>query len=592
MVFVSRAAPTSSTTDAELIAMTREGDDLAYAELYRRHEPAARRTAWCLTRSAAEAEDVVAEVFTQILSVLRRGRGPEEAFRPYLLTCVRHGCAARSRRRLPIAVDPTELPEHDPEARDDFEASIESSLVAQAFFALPERWQRVLWQTEVEGRSPTEVAHELEIEPGAVAALSYRARNALSQAYLEAHLSARPAAACRGTVRSLPRYTRERVGPTERTRIEQHLADCEACRAAAKELGELNRPLREALIPAIAGIPIASYVVFKHGRRIAKLGAAAGHLLPVSAVAGVAAIGATMVLLPSDAPAYPSTHHTAAPATGVVRSGRSASGSAAAGGARAAVVARPAVAVTPVARSTPIAPSGPPSGSSSAGGGGAGGAGGSGSAGSAGGGVGGVLGGLPPVAAGLHLSLVTLVDQVRSVADRLLGHLPLADQLRPLVEGLLHLLSPFPGLLPGIATHVAVAPATGSASVGVAATGPVPASAGVSVGGLPTGRSGSAVGAPSVGVSTPVGMVSVPRGTLPVTIPAVHVLAGRATLPPPPPAAPPTASPAPTTGAASPPRPAPPTTSVLAPVLSPVTTILPTVSSIVAGITSPTLPHP
>ena len=84
-----------ASTDAELIARTRAGDESAYADLYRRHHKAARAAAWCLTHSSVDTKDVVGEAFTQILSVLRRGLGPEEAFRPYLLTCVRNACVAR-----------------------------------------------------------------------------------------------------------------------------------------------------------------------------------------------------------------------------------------------------------------------------------------------------------------------------------------------------------------------------------------------------------------------------------------------------------------------------------------------------------------
>jgi DNA-directed RNA polymerase specialized sigma24 family protein len=42
-----------------------------------------------LVRNRAEADDVVAETFAKILDLLHRGGGPDDAFRPYLLTAVR-----------------------------------------------------------------------------------------------------------------------------------------------------------------------------------------------------------------------------------------------------------------------------------------------------------------------------------------------------------------------------------------------------------------------------------------------------------------------------------------------------------------------
>jgi hypothetical protein len=70
--------------DADLITASRGGDATAYDTLYRRHAAAARTLARQLVRGQAEADDVVAETFAKILDPLRRGGGPEGAFRPYL----------------------------------------------------------------------------------------------------------------------------------------------------------------------------------------------------------------------------------------------------------------------------------------------------------------------------------------------------------------------------------------------------------------------------------------------------------------------------------------------------------------------------
>jgi DNA-directed RNA polymerase specialized sigma24 family protein len=44
-------------------------------------------------RNRSEADDVVAETFAKILDLLHRGGGPDDAFRPYLLTAVRRESA-------------------------------------------------------------------------------------------------------------------------------------------------------------------------------------------------------------------------------------------------------------------------------------------------------------------------------------------------------------------------------------------------------------------------------------------------------------------------------------------------------------------
>jgi hypothetical protein len=63
-----------------------------------------------------------------------------------------------------------------------------SALIAPAFDTLPERWRTVLWHTEVEGESPSQVGPLLGLTPNGVLALAYRAREGLRQAYLQVHL--------------------------------------------------------------------------------------------------------------------------------------------------------------------------------------------------------------------------------------------------------------------------------------------------------------------------------------------------------------------------------------------------------------------
>ena len=80
-------------SDADLIAACRAGDAAAYDTLYRRHVTAAHGLARQLVRNRAEADDVVAETFAKILDLLHRGGGPDDAFRPYLLTAIPRAAA-------------------------------------------------------------------------------------------------------------------------------------------------------------------------------------------------------------------------------------------------------------------------------------------------------------------------------------------------------------------------------------------------------------------------------------------------------------------------------------------------------------------
>ena len=70
------------TSDAVLLLRTREGDAEAFGALYLRHVAAARVLARQLARDPSEADELVAESFTRVLSVLQRGAGPRRRCGP------------------------------------------------------------------------------------------------------------------------------------------------------------------------------------------------------------------------------------------------------------------------------------------------------------------------------------------------------------------------------------------------------------------------------------------------------------------------------------------------------------------------------
>jgi RNA polymerase sigma factor (sigma-70 family) len=200
--------PTSAAeypSDADLITSVRSGEVGAYGTLYKRHVTAAHTLARKLSRSALEGDDLVSEAFTRVLDMLRADRGPDSAFRAYLLTALRNVAYNKSLRdrKVDLAGDVTEVGGLDIEKitepfRDAALDGLERSMAARAFANLPERWQAVLWHTEIRGRRPVEVAPLLGLTANSVAALAYRAREGLRQAYLQAHLAETTAEHCPG----------------------------------------------------------------------------------------------------------------------------------------------------------------------------------------------------------------------------------------------------------------------------------------------------------------------------------------------------------------------------------------------------------
>jgi RNA polymerase sigma factor (sigma-70 family) len=238
-------------SDSELVLRARQGDRRSFGTLYLRHHDAAWRVACAAAGSATDAEDAVAEGFAKVFAALPRMVDRELAFRPYLLACVRNAAVDRHRRTRKIDLR-DEVPEQEAAAADPDEvvlADLERNLVGEALRSLPERWRTVLWLTEVEGMTPTEVSAVIGIKPNAVAALSYRAREGLREAYLQAHMRAEARADCRYTVDRLSPYVRNELAARERDKVQAHLDGCAACRQRRDELADVNASLLGALVP-------------------------------------------------------------------------------------------------------------------------------------------------------------------------------------------------------------------------------------------------------------------------------------------------------------------------------------------------------
>uniref|UniRef100_UPI000E3D709D sigma-70 family RNA polymerase sigma factor n=1 Tax=Allorhizocola rhizosphaerae TaxID=1872709 RepID=UPI000E3D709D len=242
--------------DAEAMAAVRSGDTGAFDVLYRRHVHAARRMARVLARDPSDVDDLVAESFARVLAILSSGRGPQSAFRPYLFTTLRNQFYERTRqeRRLQVTDDMSRLEAGVPFVDTPvgaLELAHEMSLVSKAFASLPERWQTVLWHTEVERERPSKVAPLLGLTPNGVAALAYRAREGLRQQYLQEHIASEPADECRWAIERLGAYVRGGLARRDTAKIHAHLAGCRRCHVLFVELGEVSARMRDLLAPAL-----------------------------------------------------------------------------------------------------------------------------------------------------------------------------------------------------------------------------------------------------------------------------------------------------------------------------------------------------
>jgi len=305
---VSVSLPVEGPGDAELISAVRGGDIDAYGELFARHVDSARRLARQLA-GPADADDLVSDAFTKVLTVLQRGGGPDLAFRAYLLTAVRrlHVDKIRAGSRLRPVDDLTPfdpgLPFHDTAV-----AGFENAAAARAFASLPERWQMVLWHTEVEQQKPADIAPLLGMSANSVSALAYRAREGLRQAFLSQHATDPDDVDCAWTRDHLGAYVRSGLSRRDASRVDDHLASCRACAAVYLELTEVNSGLAGILAPLLLGSAGAGYVSSGGaGSGFLSTGFSAARTWAVSH-ASVTAIGGIIVTATAVLSIYGATH--------------------------------------------------------------------------------------------------------------------------------------------------------------------------------------------------------------------------------------------------------------------------------------------
>ncbi|WP_420156551.1 sigma-70 family RNA polymerase sigma factor [Nocardiopsis sp. CNT-189] len=296
MTDVQQEDAESQTGDDELLSQVRGGDTAAFGTLWERHVDAARGLARQLVRGEAEAEDAVADTFTRVLDVVRRGGGPRDGFRPYLLTALRHCVYDRARKdRRQVVTDDMERFDSGEPFVDPAVEGLERSLIARAFLSLRPDWQSVLWYTEIEGIKPAEAAGILGRDPNTVAALAYRAREGLRRAYLQMHLAGGAAAeSCRPALELLGGYVRGGLAKRDTRTVDRHLDECSQCREVYAELMDVNVGLRGLVLPLFAGPVAAGYLASLPGG--AALGGGWWGRLPKRQQQAAAAGGATVAV--------------------------------------------------------------------------------------------------------------------------------------------------------------------------------------------------------------------------------------------------------------------------------------------------------
>ena len=163
--------------------------------------------------------------------------------------------------------------------------------MADAFAQLPDRWQSVLWLTEVERLRPREVAEMLGISANNVSQLAVRARARLLERYLQANVRNHAGPGCVYSADRLGRFAAKTLPERARAKVTAHLQVCADCRARLIELPDVGAAMCRAALPMPAGLWLLEKAGRFRVRRAVEIpvpgapGRGADlHLVPVDAV--------------------------------------------------------------------------------------------------------------------------------------------------------------------------------------------------------------------------------------------------------------------------------------------------------------------
>lgn len=166
----------TAASDALLAERSADGDTIAFAVLVRRHGPFLRAFATRLTRSAADADDVVQEALIAGWTQLDTLADPSKV-RSWLASIVSRKATDRIRSRKPVAEldeQRAELVERGPEQRAITSSQLDA--LGAVLDALPEG-QRQCWVLkEMGGYSYEEIAEQLDTTVAVVRGRLARAR--------------------------------------------------------------------------------------------------------------------------------------------------------------------------------------------------------------------------------------------------------------------------------------------------------------------------------------------------------------------------------------------------------------------------------
>jgi RNA polymerase sigma factor (sigma-70 family) len=237
-------APTSSEQD--LVAAARAGDDRAFEELYSRYRERISSFILAKVRDHGRAEDIAQDVF---ISALKRLRATEReiAFKPWIYEIAKNACIdefRRSKRTLEVSLDVDDelsgtgrgLLSIAPTPPAAVESKQRLDDLQGAFSGLSDSHHKLLVMREFEGLSYNEIGVRTGMSRQVVESTLFRARRKLTEEYEEI-ASGRRCGQIMALIDESGAQALSSCGIRQRRQLTRHLAHCQPCRRQARLAG-------------------------------------------------------------------------------------------------------------------------------------------------------------------------------------------------------------------------------------------------------------------------------------------------------------------------------------------------------------------
>jgi RNA polymerase sigma factor (sigma-70 family) len=243
----------TAAPDGVLVQQAAAGGGESYAALYDRYSEQVYNYCLRLTGSPDDAADATQDAFVNVLARLQHDERPVLDFASYLFAAARNESYALMRRRS--RTHPSEeVPEpavREPDVHTEPERAVllqdSQEAVREANAKLAPRHREVLALREVADRSYDEIGQIMGISENAAAQLIWRARSKLKEALTAGAVASVVAASedCETAQVLLNRlHDGEPVSDEDQRWLDEHLDECDRCRAARGMLVEVGTSYR------------------------------------------------------------------------------------------------------------------------------------------------------------------------------------------------------------------------------------------------------------------------------------------------------------------------------------------------------------